>query len=163
MHPPHPLTPCFHPPTESDIPGPGQYDINRDLIVGGNPGMGLHGSAPRFFQQQARSSSRGACIYTYAHVCASTHRSHSISPSPHIDGELSESINSSISSFDAGSHFPPLGPRHRRMQQARASNSGGGGRAEASLAHAAIHRKELEVQEREKQVHCYRCLCVKAF
>lgn len=38
-------------------------------------------------------------------------------------------------------------------------NSGGGGRAEASLAHAAIRRKELEVQERERQVRCAAIAC----
>lgn len=57
-------------PTESDMPGPGQYDIHRNLILGGNPGVGLHGSAPRF--PQARSSSRGACLRVCVHACVCT-------------------------------------------------------------------------------------------
>lgn len=54
---------------------------------------------------------------------------------------------SSTVSSDAGG-----GDRHPRTGQGRAPSINSGGRGEALSVQAVVRRKELEVQEREKQV-----------
>lgn len=166
MHARMPLTArrLTHPPlhAESDIPGPGQYRINRDLLLPSNPGVGLHGSAPRFPSQPpargACGASRQPCLSMF-HVTTTT----TFTCLPHptdANHDLSMStLSCSSSSSDADSSTHPHPPRPARLLPRRVSLLAGQRGAapsspamEASVANAAVRRRERQVQEKEKQV-----------